>query len=161
MIEGYIQTQIGRFDPAYAELKVEFDIPGVTPFTSHIDLITTDGIIVDFKCKLKKPNEGLEHRSRQLTLYALAFFKKFGTMPKAVGLMWCGWGRPEGLKGGVGGPQFSWLESKRGPGHFKRLTETIKRITDLQEVGIYLPATEDSYLCTEECQFHKTCVVRP
>lgn len=161
MIPAFIQREMARFDPAFVELKVDFDLPGITPFTSYIDLITTDGTIVDFKVKLRRMNEGAEHRSRQLTLYALAFYQKFGKMPKSVGYFWCGWGRDEGVKKGTGSPQFSWLESKRGPGHFKRLTESVRRAMDLQEVGVYLPAPEDSFICSEECQFHESCPVRP
>jgi hypothetical protein len=162
MIQEYIRTQLDRFDPAYVEHKIEFEIPGVTPFVSYVDLITTDGVIIDFKSGFKRLDEGAEHKSRQLTLYALGYYKKFGKMPKSVGLMSCAWGRDEGVKGGRGKPQFAWLESKRGPGHFRRLTETIRRTVDMLEVGIFLPPPEKSFLCNEEqCQFHSTCGVRP
>lgn len=161
MIEEYCQTEVYRFDPLYVEKKVMFKMPSGRPVVGHLDLITTDGWIVDFKSKFKRMSVGEAHKSRQLSIYAMGYYAEFGELPKRVGLMWCGWGLPKGQRGGKGGPQFDWLESNRSPGHFKRLREAMQNALDLIEVGIYIPPPQDSFVCTTECQFWKTCPVRP
>ncbi|MEE9366057.1 MAG: PD-(D/E)XK nuclease family protein [Dehalococcoidales bacterium] len=161
MIEAFCEQEVYRFDPGYVEEKVTFELPNGRRVVGYLDLVTTDGYIVDFKSKFKRMNVNEAHKSRQLSIYTLGYYAKFEKLPVGVGLMWCGWGRDKDVKGGPGKPQFEWLESSRGPGNFKRLRNAMQEALDLIEVGTFLPPPQDSFVCTNECQFWKTCPVRP
>lgn len=79
-IEVYPRYQ-GRIQ--YIEHEYMCNIEGVSvPYRSKIDLITSDGLIIDLKTTgFKRPN--LEH-SLQLDLYSFGYYAEFGILPRGV-----------------------------------------------------------------------------
>jgi putative RecB family exonuclease len=72
------QTRVERI-----ELKDRVEIPGVdVPLEYRMDLITTDGVIVDHKTVGRmKPDISY---SLQFDLYSYAYYKQYGVMPRGV-----------------------------------------------------------------------------
>jgi len=80
------KPKIWREHP-YVERKEEIDLPDGDKLVVIMDLVTEDGIIIDHKGVGRLPDRDSHERYRldlQLKLYAWAYHKKFGELPRGT-----------------------------------------------------------------------------
>lgn len=109
-------------------------------------------IIRDTKTKEKAPNAADAHESQQLTMYALLRMAETGRIPDGLALdvLWKTPARGD-LKHQV-------LPTTRTKADFGALMERINAGIHAVESGVFIPAAEGSWICTERwCPYHPTC----
>lgn len=144
-------------------LEAEFitDIAG-SPVKGYMDMVTSDGIVLDWKTGVRAPSENAALRSPQLTAYDWAYRKLFGKPPKKLGIIWATMRKVKGS--GMLTPEFrEFWSDPRTDDDFERLQARFGLLKQtLENDGPWLPAQEGHWLCSKErCIYWEGCKVRP
>lgn len=83
LIKLYISELAPSITPLAVEHKFEVQIAGTT-LLGYIDLITTDGLIIDHKVSKRTPSENAASEDIQLSAYALGYRYLYGSLPQGV-----------------------------------------------------------------------------
>lgn len=83
LIKLYISELAPSITPLAVEHKFEVQIAGTT-LLGYIDLITTDGLIIDHKVVSRTPAENAADEDIQLSGYALGYRHLYGSLPQGV-----------------------------------------------------------------------------
>jgi RecB family exonuclease len=82
MIEKYQEEMSPNIMPKLVEVKFTLRLPGLRrEILGFIDLVDDSDVIIDHKTSKMQPNNVTLAKNTQLTLYKLAFRKKFGKEP--------------------------------------------------------------------------------
>lgn len=142
--------------PKYQPIEVEKESKIELENASHdlkgvIDLKTDKEQIVDFKTSSKSWNQERLDRDMQYTFYAMIEKSKKGNVKPMI---------LENLVD-LKKPKVNTLETTRNLDDFKNMINRINRITEAINKGVFVPASSDSFICTEKfCGYFNVCKVR-
>lgn len=141
--------------PMAIEQEFNIELNG-TKIKGFIDMITEDGILIDWKTGKNKPGEGAANMSAQLAIYDMAYRKLTGNIPEKIGLIWAGWRVKDGV---------IFDESWSPPCDDERMERVTTRFGLLSQAlknnGPWLPASDGHWKCTKKfCGFYDECKVR-
>jgi len=143
--------------PAEAEHRQTLRIPGVDqPVMYVMDLETIHGDIIDFKVTGKKKSQSDIDNDFGLTIYAYAYFKKTGKLPRTIRIfnyILRKTPKKQELKA-----DFLELETHRTIEDFEAMENRLKIAIDAIKSGIFLPAEAGHWKCNPDyCQAYGKC----
>jgi len=112
----------------------------IVPIVGYIDLITSEGIVVDTKTASRTPASDEADKSQQLTIYALGHLKYYGHFPSKLRLDYVV--KPKNNKS-----QIVSLETTRSNEQIARLERRIRRVVDGINKGVFIPPDQGSWAC--------------
>lgn len=117
--------------------------------TGYIDLVDTEGNIIDHKLRRNSsPSKDEAHKSQQLTIYSLGYNYLLGELPKSVKLDNIIVSNSKNVK-------LITLEATRNEDDIKRLLRRTIRIIDGIKKGVFIPPDHTSWACSY-CLYKKT-----
>lgn len=144
--------------PLQIEKEYNIEIPGVKRnLKAFIDLITSDGRVIDYKLTSKAKSKSSAENDLQLALYALIYKVNFGEFPR---VQFHNYVFKKDRKTGDNTYSFNVLEPEQRYCEKKvqPLLSTIKAVEDSIQKGVFLPAEPGSWRCSPKmCSFYHKC----
>ena len=81
ILEGF---NFDQFQPKELEFAFTLPFDENVKMRGYIDLITHDGLVVDFKTAKRKPSRSMLNDDWQFAIYSWAYRETYGTLPSAV-----------------------------------------------------------------------------
>lgn len=141
--------------PKYQPTEVEIDQNIKLASDSYylrgrLDLIDSNGAIVDLKTTGKTKSQGDIDKSSQLTFYHATYKANKGEDPKKIVI--------ENIVDLKSGPKVVTLETSRTNDDIQVLVNRINTMVKSIEAGVFLPASPDSWACTKKfCGYASSC----
>jgi len=121
----------------------DFDLVGL------ID-IEEENAIRDTKTSGKTPNVGIEHKSDQLTIYAMNRYAETGKMPEKLFLDYL----VNGKKTNTAGTRETW----RDENDIRTMLNRIETAAEIIQKEVYMPTNPDNWWCSQKyCGYWDTC----
>jgi CRISPR/Cas system-associated exonuclease Cas4 (RecB family) len=146
LIKLYLTETAPQVIPLAVEKKFEVPIAG-TVLLGYIDLITTDGKIIDHKVVSKTPSENKIKEDIQLTAYAMAYRELFGELPLEVKLNYM-------VRNKV--PKLVERAANRGEEDIRRFIHLAEGVVKAIGAGMFYPNPDNS-MCSPNCGYWDEC----
>lgn len=138
-----------RFDPTDLELEFMLPFPSkqapIAKINGYIDMITTNGLVVDHKSQRRAPTQDQLNHDPQFILYAWAYRELYGALP--TGVIWNHLRTHKLIRADV----ITEFEFK--------LSQLIYDINAMLNAEFY-PRRQMDTVCTNECSFYELCYGR-
>lgn len=146
-----IRTAIKSLKPSQIEYQFELHVPGVpAPMIGFIDMITTDGHVIDFKTASRKWTQGRADNDLQPTFY-LAALNQLGLVDLPTQFRYIIFTKTKN-------PEVQIIDTTRTAQDVLALYSLVKEVWQAIEAGIYVPNGVGNWKCSSNyCEFWNLC----
>jgi RecB family exonuclease len=149
LVAGYQEVVAPTIQPVVVEESFTLIFPNVSkPIIGKIDLIDDKDAIIDHKTAGRTPTQDVVDKDSQLSMYSLAFYEKYRTLPKNLILSYL-------VK--TKKPQYPQLETKRTLDNFVALKHNVAQVVRCIENGIFFPNPHNYFCSKGSCGYYPLC----